>query len=490
MWGSGSNSPWGNNGSNNDRDAASLLANDGSQEGQQGFSLSQESVGFSQYSQYSSSGGALSLSQLSQSQPETPTCTECQSMEFETTDMGDMVCCTCGTLFEGNVNEQAEDEETAMLSQGMRQRSIRKEKVFGSGKKPSRVFSNTRDCMQAFQLALIQNVQAFTRAANLSEEASTEVKRLAADLWFSYLERLTVPTAAGDGGIRIRDDFRSSSEALRMKMAEAGTTRKRKKPVAATIDDDDVDIDDPVPTKPPLKRGAVARDRADSEKGPGAGKGGATGVGGGGAATVIGHDALSGIIPPVCMMLIPAILYLCARWLRSPLVSLDIVRWIRAGTLPYMACFTYLPASIQAGLGSAIPFFMPREVPGAAQVSILADRLAALLGLQLPPLNTPMVAQRFAEALGMPPPVLNSVAQLAGIGVVGMFRRFASVSTSPKVATSAEAASSTVGSRKSSLTSGLASDGGAGDDGDNDDNDDDGGDDDDDANKKKKQEWK
>lgn len=91
MWGSGSNSPWGNNGSNNDRDAASLLANDGSQEGQQGFSLSQESVGFSQYSQYSSSGGALSLSQLSQSQPETPTCTECQSMEFETTDMGDMV---------------------------------------------------------------------------------------------------------------------------------------------------------------------------------------------------------------------------------------------------------------------------------------------------------------------------------------------------------------------------------------------------------------
>lgn len=43
--------------------------------------------------------------------------------------------------------------------------------------------------------------------------------------------------------------------------------------------------------------------------------------------------------PPVSMTLIPSILYLCARWLRAPLVPLDMVRWIGDGSLPYMDAF-------------------------------------------------------------------------------------------------------------------------------------------------------
>lgn len=50
--------------------------------------------------------------------------------------------------------------------------------------------------------------QAFCSAAGLSKEAAAEVKRLTADVWFSYLRRLTMPTACGDGGINIGEDFR------------------------------------------------------------------------------------------------------------------------------------------------------------------------------------------------------------------------------------------------------------------------------------------
>lgn len=37
------------------------------------------------------------------------------------------------------------------------------------------------------------------------------------------------------------------------------------------------------------------------------------------------------------MPLIPAMLYVCARWMRSPILAVDLVRWITDGSLPYMA---------------------------------------------------------------------------------------------------------------------------------------------------------
>lgn len=50
--------------------------------------------------------------------------------------------------------------------------------------------------------------QAFASAAKLSEEAAVEMNRLASDVWFSYLERHTMPFTSGGVGVRVRDDFR------------------------------------------------------------------------------------------------------------------------------------------------------------------------------------------------------------------------------------------------------------------------------------------
>lgn len=91
MWG-GLNAPW-------DNEPSSKVVEEG--QGQGYHSLSQESFAFSQLSQsqYSQYGGVsqgsfgvgtgFSLSQ--QSQEVEATCMECQSTEFETTEMGDMV---------------------------------------------------------------------------------------------------------------------------------------------------------------------------------------------------------------------------------------------------------------------------------------------------------------------------------------------------------------------------------------------------------------
>lgn len=53
--------------------------------------------------------------------------------------------------------------------------------------------------------------QEFCKLTELSKDAEAEVKRVASDVWLSYLERLTLPPSCGYSGIRVRDQFRWDS---------------------------------------------------------------------------------------------------------------------------------------------------------------------------------------------------------------------------------------------------------------------------------------
>ncbi|CAN0474582.1 unnamed protein product, partial [Ectocarpus sp. 12 AP-2014] len=205
MWGSGSQSPLGfsqsqGGGGGLYGGAFSQASGFGSQSQQtQPFDLSQSVFAASQ-----------SQSQVG-SQPAAPECTECHSTEMFTTDDGDMVCATCGTAYEGNVNEVVEMENNMLI--GINRRRIKRDKtpvgprLDAKGRIVS--FADTRHCLRAFQIIFLRHVKAFCSAAALSSDATAEMRRVSSDVWFSYLERFTLPEACGNGGIRVRDDFRT-----------------------------------------------------------------------------------------------------------------------------------------------------------------------------------------------------------------------------------------------------------------------------------------
>ncbi|CAM9122399.1 unnamed protein product [Scytosiphon promiscuus] len=386
MWGSGSQSPFG--------------AGSQSPGGLHGFS---QEFGFSQSQTqaFEPSQSTYGLSQASQlSQPAVPECTECQSTEMSTTDDGDMVCSVCGTAYEGNVNEVVEVEEGMLV--GISRRRLRKDNTAMGPKLDYKgrplVFADTRHCLRAFQIILVRHVKAFCSAAALSSEATEEMKRLSSDVWFKYLERFTLPEACGHGGIRVRDDFRSDREKAEMR------ARLGKGSGSGVKGGGDADSEGRGGRK------AVGPVNVDAKELAAHGRGKHMWD-----ETVRAARSSPGYsVPPVSMPLIPAILCLCARWLRSPVLAVDVVRWITDGSLPYVGSIELLPEDMKAGLGKARSFFKPIRVPSAVHVTILADRLAALLGLEGCP---DWESWSFVRPALLPPPgVATSTSGRGGVG--------------------------------------------------------------------------
>ncbi|CAM9767974.1 unnamed protein product [Ectocarpus fasciculatus] len=337
MWGSGSQSPLGfsqsqgggGGGGGLYGGAYSQASGFGSQSQQtQPFDLSQSVFGASQ-----------SQSQVG-SQPAAPECTECHSTEMFTTDDGDMVCATCGTAYEGNVNEVVEMENSMLI--GINRRRIKKDKtpvgprLDAKGRIVS--FADTRYCLRAFQIIFLRHVKAFCSAAALSSEATAEMKRVSSDVWFSYLERFTLPEACGNGGIRVRDDFRTG-----------------------------------------LEKGEV---KARFAKEAGGGGGGVDGGGVEGQGHDSGADNGGG-----------------SGWRARAMGRVNVDErdmeayfrgtggWERTvGTARAHPGYSLLlPPDLKAGLGKARTFFAPNKVPSSVNVATLADRLAAVLGLEVRP---------------------------------------------------------------------------------------------------------
>ncbi|CAM9622852.1 unnamed protein product, partial [Phaeothamnion confervicola] len=125
-----------------------------------------------------------------------------------------------------------------------------------------------------------------------------------------------------------------------------------------------------------------------------------------------GRPIAAGELVRIDMPLVPAVLYAACRWLRTAVVPADFARWCADGTLPYFNAYASLPEDVRAGVGRAAPFFAPRKVPLARSVAFLALRLGMAVGAPPPPLNFPLVAARFARALGLPAAALDALAEV------------------------------------------------------------------------------